>query len=451
MASFDNEFALGVMATKGQQRKAGRTGSPSEVPPLLLRSRKERRAEKKAQKKEAVRRKKSESIFGKAGLVRKKLSPFVREDAQFRTFKPITPSLRWVRQTVQPHVHKGQPVKRLTLAKRSTGGRNHHGKVTVRGRGGGNRTRIRIVDFLRREPGLQTVVRIERDPNRSAHIALIEHNETKAQSYILAPEGMRTGDTVESYRQGVSADSSGKSFESSSLDLGIFRTKAIRPGNVLPLRLIPIGTTVHAISLQPAGSAKLVRSAGSYGQIVSFVNRSKTKATPPGAGGSAGSMSGGPTPSGPGATSSLPGSTPEANDPSATLESSSASGGSGGGTPTTSHVQVRLQSGEVRLFPIGCCATIGRVSNADHEHERLGKAGRNRWRGRRPKVRGVAMNAVDHPHGGGRGKSKGNKHTRSIYGWKTKGPRTRKPGTRRGNRMVVRERPRMNGKRADKA
>lgn len=387
--------------------------------------RRQRRERKKEQRKAALRRKESQTIFGKAGLSRKSLSPFVRIDSQFKTFKPLTPSLRWVRQAVNPHLYRGPPEPSLTRAKRRTGGRNHHGHVTVRGRGGGSKTRTRLVDFLRWETGLQTVLRIERDPGRSAHIALIEHNETKTKSYILAPDGMRSGDTVESYRQGI-PDEDGKSIESSSLNLGIFRTKAVRPGNVLPLRLIPIGTTVHALSLLPNGSAKLVRSAGSYGQVVAFVNRSK--ATP------SASVS------------------EEALSPSNQMPGGASDATSGPqGTPSTTHAQIRLQSGEVRLLPINCCATIGRVSNVDHEHERLGKAGRSRWLGRRPKVRGVAMNAVDHPHGGGRGKSKGNKHPRSIYGQKVKGPRTRKPGTAGGNRMVVRERPRRNGKRAGKA
>jgi ribosomal protein L2 len=179
-----------------------------------------------------------------------------------------------------------------------------------------------------------------------------------------------------------------------SLDLGIFRTQAIRPGNFLPLNLIPIGTTIHSITLNPRGPAKMVRSAGTFGQLVAFSAR---------------------------------------------------------GGVTDSHAQVRLQSGEVRLVPSRCCAAIGSVSNKDHQHRRLGKAGRSRWLGRRPKVRGVAMNAVDHPHGGGRGKSKSNMHPRSIYGHLAKFARTRKPGTRGGNKMVIRERPRRNGKRLGKA
>lgn len=285
------------------------------------------------------------------------------------------------------------------------------------------------MDFYRWESGEQEVLRIEYDPGRSAHIALVEHRQSKKQSYILAPDGLRAGDTVQSYRQGIhgdaaaaatttssvvdeivspegntlstdpaapqtaSAQGTASGASSSSLDLGIFRTQAIRPGNFLPLNLIPIGTTIHSITMHPLGPAKMVRSAGTFGQLVAFSARS-------GAG--------------------------------------------------ESHAQVRLQSGEVRLIPSNCCAAIGTVSNKDHQHRRLGKAGRSRWLGRRPKVRGVAMNACDHPHGGGRGKSKSNMHPRSIYGHLTKGARTRKPGTRGGNQMVVRERPRRNGKRLGK-
>ena len=186
-----------------------------------------------------------------------------------------------------------------------------------------------------------------------------------------------------------------------TVNLGIFRTQAIRPGNVLPLRMIPIGTTIHAISLLPLGPAKLVRSAGTFGQLVTFSSLRKNVET----------------------------------DENADL------------AQQHTHAQVRLSSGEVRMVPIDCCAAIGTVSNKDHQHARLGKAGRSRWLGRRPKVRGVAMNPVDHPHGGGRGKSKSNKHPRSIYGFPLKFQRTRSPNSRNGNRMVVRPRPRRNGKR----
>uniref|UniRef100_V5F0K4 Large ribosomal subunit protein uL2m n=2 Tax=Kalmanozyma brasiliensis (strain GHG001) TaxID=1365824 RepID=V5F0K4_KALBG len=381
----------------------------------------------KQQRKDAKRRVAESSMSARLGVATNTTSPFVRKDRQFKTYKPITRSIRWLRQPLNEHLHSGGPVRALTIAKRSTAGRNHHGRVTVRGRGGGHRRRIRLVDFYRWESGEQEVVRIEYDPGRSAHIALVQHKLTGAQSYILAPDGLRAGDTVQSYRQGIKGDAAKAatstsnvvdeivsspdgtplstdpaapqtaaapgSASSSSLDLGIFRTQAIRPGNFLPLHLIPIGTTIHSITMHPLGPAKMVRSAGTFGQLVAFSART-------GAG--------------------------------------------------ESHAQVRLQSGEVRLIPSTCCAAIGTVSNKDHQHRRLGKAGRSRWLGRRPKVRGVAMNACDHPHGGGRGKSKSNMHPRSIYGHLTKGARTRKPGTRGGNQMVVRERPRRNGKRLGK-
>ncbi|UZJ52625.1 hypothetical protein CBS101457_001945 [Exobasidium rhododendri] len=396
-------------------------------------SRRERRKAHKERKKAAIKRRYSETTFAKAGLKAEQTSPFARKDRQFKTFKPLTPSLRWVRTSIQPHLYEGKPVRALTMAKRNKGGRNHHGHITVRGRGGGHKRRIRLVDFYRWERGMQSVIRIEYDPNRSAHIALIEHQETKRRSYILAPEGLREGDNVESYR-GEHQD--GEFVTTSTLDLGIFRTKAIRPGNVLPLKLIPIGTTIHALSLLPNGSAKLIRSAGTYGQLVAFVNRSKAKPKPAGSNPSSNASSDLDS-----ATSTLPGLSDQMEYDDVVTETLAQS---------TTHAQVKLQSGEVRLVLVDCCATIGRVSNADHEHERLGKAGRTRWLGRKPKVRGVAMNAVDHPHGGGRGKSKSNMHPKSIYGNKTKGPRTRKPGTKNGNQMVIRERPRNNGMRASK-
>ena len=394
-------------------------------------TRRQRRQEQKDRKKVALRKKKSNNSFVAAGLTIDRLSPYVRKDSQYKTFKPITHSLRWVRKPIQSHLYKGRPLRRLTIPKRKTGGRNHHGHITVRGRGGGHRRRLRLIDFWRRESGVQEVQRIEYDPGRSAHIALIEHQETKKQSYILATEGLGVGDTVESYRAGVKeADNlSG----SSSLNLGIFRTKAIRPGNVLPLKLIPIGTEIHCISLIPHGSAKLVRSAGGYGQLVAFGNRKKFQKPAQAIVGeqkTAGSSTS--------TSSSLPGlaesTMTEVEETTETTE-----------TPvvSTTHAQVKLQSGEVRWLLVNCSATIGRVSNAEHDQVRLGKAGRTRWMGRKPKVRGVAMNAVDHPHGGGRGKSKSNMHPKDIWGNKTKGPRTRKPGTPGGNKMVVRERPRI--------
>lgn len=398
--------------------------SASAAPPRA--SRKERRTALKAQKKAAKRRVVETSLAARLGVQKKTVAPLVRKDHQFVTYKPITRSIRWLRRPVNDHLFKGKPEKALTIAKRSTAGRNNTGQITVRGRGGGHKRRLRLVDFYRWEEGKQDVLRIEYDPGRSAHLALIEHQETKRRSYILAPDGMRAGDSVQSYRlyapnvsqasspvQVESADkddittdpaapqttkeptpASSSSFVSAqALDMGIFRTQAIRPGNFLPLNLIPVGTTIHSITLLAKGPAKLVRAAGASGQLVAF------------------------------------------------------SGRHGAGD---SHAQIKLQSGEVRLVPSTCCAAIGTVSNRNHQHRVLGKAGRSRHLGIRPKVRGVAMNAVDHPHGGGRGKSKSNMHPKSIYGNLAKFARTRKPGTKRGNRMVIRERPRRNGKRLGK-
>lgn len=291
------------------------------------------------------------------------------------------------------------------------------------------RRRTRLVDFWRWEAGAQEVQRIEYDPGRSAHIALVKHKETEKLSYILAPDGLRAGDTVESYRTNDVVGGSGASGSVSALDLGIFRTKAIRPGNVLPLHLIPIGTMIHAISLQPNGPAKLVRSAGSSGQLIAFTNRSKATKTPMGEGSSANLETEGDA------------VIDAHNNGEAEGDAAVDDGSTSSAMVTTSHAQVKLQSGEVRLVPVSCCAAIGRVSNIDHQHVRLGKAGRSRWLGRKPKVRGVAMNKVDHPHGGGRGKSKSNLHPRSVWGV-LQGKRTRKPGGKKGNKMVVRERPR---------
>ncbi|PSR80502.1 hypothetical protein PHLCEN_2v6709 [Hermanssonia centrifuga] len=337
-----------------------------------------------------------------------------RTDPLYKTYKPITPSIRHLRLPISAHLFKGRPLRQLTVPLRRNGGRNNHGRITIRWRGGGHKQRIRLVDFIRSEPGAHDVVRIEYDPGRSAHIALIKNRNPNADggkvwSYILAPEGVRAGHVVESYRQGIpeglvpgfvdSRDVRGNALERQagasknegtqttslgSLALGVLRSITIKPGNVLPLRLIPTGTTVHNISLHPEGRARLVRSAGTSAQVMLHEGSGK-------------------------------------------------------------YTHVRLQSGEVRKVLQDCIATIGKVSNPLWKNRNLGKAGRSRWLGRRPRVRGMAMNRCDHPHGGGRGKSKGNKQARSVWGWVSKGVRTRKPGPRgpkNSNKMVIRERPR---------
>ncbi|GAA5931977.1 mitochondrial 54S ribosomal protein uL2m RML2 [Sporobolomyces koalae] len=346
--------------------------------------------------------------------------------SNFKTYLPVTPSLRQLRQPISEHLHKGGPYRDLTEAKRSTGGRNHHGRITTRARGGGHKRRIRLVDFTRRETGQQEVVRIEYDPGRSAHIALLRHQQSGAMSYILAPTTLRQGDLVQSFRSGVpetfhlkpesvSAPSPAETEldpsspqsvlpplpgSSSSkdpadlitppspsslaprIDLAALRQAALKPGNCLPLRLIPVGTLIHAISLSPIGPAVLARSAGSSARIISA------------------------------------------------------------SSPSGKHAQVRMSSGEVRYVGLDCVASVGVVSNQDHQHRNLGKAGRMRWLGFRPQSRGVAMNARDHPHGGGRGKSKGNVHPVSFSNVGAKGQRTRSPKSKNGNKMVVKERPR---------
>ena len=354
-----------------------------------------------------------------------------RTSTLFKTYKPITPGIRHLRRPLNPHLYKGRPLRLLTVALRKKGGRNSKGRITVRSRGGGHKRRIRLVDFMRTEPGPHDVIRIEYDPNRSAHIALIKNRDPNVQgakkwSYILACEGLRAGHVVESFRKGIpeglvegfvdstktrgkalAVDDDDRAAANASLAIGLLRAKTVKPGNVLPLRLIPTGTIIHSIALNPDGRGILVRSAGSFGQVIVQEDNGR-------------------------------------------------------------YSQVRLQSGEVRRVLQDCIATIGKVSNPLWKGRSLGKAGRARWLGRRPHVRGVAMNAyvpyfiwpyhhihiicsVDHPHGGGRGKSKSNKHPRSIWGWQTKGKRTRKPGPKGpkgSNMMVVRERPRGVEKRA---
>ncbi|EIW87276.1 ribosomal protein L2 [Coniophora puteana RWD-64-598 SS2] len=344
---------------------------------------------------------------------------------KYKTYKPVTPGLRHRRQPINDHLWAGRPVRDLTIAQRKNGGRNNTGRITVRWRGGGHRRRIRLVDFERKDSGVCDVVRIEYDPGRSAHIALVKNRDSKRWSYILASDGLRAGDTVESFRSGIPPDyapgvtpeeleritaprvASGHATATASsaeddararaagsdaatahaLMIGILRNKTIRPGNFVPLRLVPVGTTIHNIALRPAGPGVLVRSAGAWAQLMVH-------------------------------------------------------------EPNGKYVHVRLQSGEVRKVLSVCCAAIGKVSNVNHHERQLGKAGRSRWLGRRPSVRGVAMNACDHPHGGGRGRSKSNKHPVSVWGWPTKGKRTRRPKDKDGNKMVVKERPRGKAKRA---
>ncbi|KAK6515496.1 hypothetical protein TWF506_007830 [Arthrobotrys conoides] len=321
-------------------------------------------------------------------------SPFAKppdrseETIRMRTYKPRTPGVRHLRRPINDHLWKGKPYLALTIPRKGhgLGGRNNSGRITVRHRGGGHKRRIRTVDFSRFAGGPHTVDRIEYDPGRSAHIALITSKDSGKKSYILAADGLRAGDKVQSYRGGVPADLLASM--GGVIDPGMLAAKTAWRGNCLPLRYIPIGAVIHAVATIPNGPAKFCRAAGTYATVV-------------------------------------------AKD-------------EGRGFAI-----VRLQSGEVRRFMIDSAATVGVVSNPTWRHRQLGKAGRSRWLGIRPTVRGVAMNACDHPHGGGRGKSKGNRHPVSPWGIPTKsGYKTRKVGKK--NPWVVTERPRGKEKREKK-
>ena len=247
-----------------------------------------------------------------------------------KSYKPSTPGQRQLVLVDHSELHKGRPVKTLTEGLRSKGGRNNHGRITMRWRGGGHKRRYRFVDFARRKFDMvATVERLEYDPNRTAFIALIKYDDGE-QSYILAPQRLQPGDKVVS---GERAD--------------------IKPGNAMPLKNIPVGTIVHNVELKPAAGGQLARAAGSYVQLVG-------------------------------------------RDAGLAL--------------------LRMSSGEVRMVRTECMATIGAVSNPDQQNVSIGKAGRNRWKGRKPSVRGVAMNPIDHPLGGGEGKSSGGRHPVSPWG-----------------------------------
>jgi large subunit ribosomal protein L2 len=269
-----------------------------------------------------------------------------------KKFRPTTPTLR---HTVLPdfgELSRGKPVKSLTESKRKTGGRDNYGHVSSRWRGGGHKRRYRVVDFRRDKAGVPArVASVEYDPNRSARIALLNYADGERR-YIVAPEGLKVNDTL----------SAGPDAE-------------IRVGNCLPLRTIPLGTSIHNVELFPGRGARVARSAGSYCQLMAK----------------------------------------EGN-----------------------YAQLRLPSGEVRSFHVDCKAVIGQVGNLDHENVSYGKAGRRRWLGRNPSVRGVAMNPVDHPMGGGEGKSSGGRHPCSPWGKITKGMKTRK--RKLSDRLIVRRR-----------
>ena len=269
-----------------------------------------------------------------------------------KNFNPVTPSLRGTVLIDRSELWKGKPVKALTVGKHSTGGRNNHGRITSRFRGGGHKRSYRVIDFKRRKFDVPAVVeRLEYDPNRTAFIALIKYQDGEL-AYILAPQRLRAGDAVVA---GARVD--------------------IKPGNAMPLAAIPVGTIVHNVELKPGAGGKLARAAGQYVQLVG---------------------------------------------------------------KDAGYAQIKLMSGELRLVRGECVATVGAVSNPDNSNQQIGKAGRSRWLGRRPHNRGVVMNPVDHPHGGGEGRTSGGRHPVTPWGKPTKGYKTRV--NKRTDRLIIRGR-----------
>lgn len=257
-----------------------------------------------------------------------------------KTFNPTSEGRRALIQVDRSALWKGKPEKKLTEGLRKTGGRNNLGRATTRNIGGGHKQRYRLIDWKRDKrdiPG--TVERLEYDPNRTAHIALVAYEDGEKR-YIIAPQRVKVGDQI---LAGERVD--------------------VKPGNAMPLRSMPVGTIIHNIEMKPGKGAQMIRSAGTFAQLV---GRDQGMA------------------------------------------------------------QIKLTSGELRVVSADCYATVGAVSNPDHMNQNDGKAGRSRWKGRRPHVRGVAMNPVDHPHGGGEGRTSGGRHPVSPKGKGAKGNKTRK-------------------------
>ncbi|TNC79586.1 MAG: 50S ribosomal protein L2 [Oleiphilus sp.] len=266
--------------------------------------------------------------------------------------KPTSAGRRHVVKVVNTELHKGRPYAPLVEKKSKKGGRNNNGRITTRHKGGGHKQHYRIIDFKRGKDGIPAVVeRLEYDPNRSAHIALLKYADGERR-YIIAPKGLKAGDEV---RSGEDAP--------------------IKVGSTLPMRNIPVGSVIHCIEMKPGKGAQIARSAGTSAQLVA---REGAYAT------------------------------------------------------------LRLRSGEMRKVLAECRATLGEVSNSEHSLRQLGKAGASRWRGIRPTVRGVVMNPVDHPHGGGEGRTSGGRHPVTPWGVPTKGHKTRK--NKRTDKMIVRRR-----------
>ncbi|MCL5935223.1 MAG: 50S ribosomal protein L2 [Firmicutes bacterium] len=269
-----------------------------------------------------------------------------------KKFKPTSPGIRFVTVSDFKEITTDTPEKSLMEPLKRNAGRNNKGRITVRHRGGGHKRQYRIIDFKRTKDGIPAkVATIEYDPNRSSRIALLNYADGE-KTYIIAPVGLKVGDTVES---GPSAD--------------------IKPGNALPLKNIPVGSVIHNIELKPLKGAQLCRSAGASAQLMAKEG---------------------------------------------------------------DYANIRMPSGEVRLVHINCRATIGQVGNLEHENITIGKAGRNRWLGKRPTVRGVVMNPVDHPHGGGEGRSPVGRNPVTPWGKPALGARTRKKKTT--DKMIVKRR-----------
>jgi ribosomal protein L2 len=256
-----------------------------------------------------------------------------------RTYKPRTPGLRHLKRPVNDHLWAGRPYLKLTFARKGQhlGGRNNTGRVTVRHRGGGHKRRIRIVDYKRYLPGKHVVERIEYDPNRSSHLALITRVATGEKSYIIAADGMRAGDEVESYRTGIPADLMASM--GGGIDPGMLAAKTAARGNCLPIHMVPLGSQIFNIGSKTQGGGVFCRSAGTYALVVNKEQVEKPKGT------------------------------------------------------EMKSVIIRLMSGEIRKVSPDACCTIGVASNPQSHFGQLGKAGRSRWLGRRPEVRGLAMNA----------------------------------------------------------
>jgi len=288
-----------------------------------------------------------------------------------KTFRPTTPNLRQKVALDYSELTKRKPEKKLLVSKKRSGGRNSNGRVTVRHRGGGNKRRYRIIDFKRDKRDIEAkVTSVEYDPNRSAFIALLNYNDGDKR-YILSPLGVKVGNKILAF-----------SIKTLELDK---TPPDIKVGNSLPLFRIPVGTRVHNIELKPGKGGQVVRSAGTVAQIVGREEKF-TKHT-----------------------------------------IFSKNGKEIVAQISVPYVAVRLPSTEIRRFRGDCYATIGQVGNLDHSNIVYGKAGARRWLGRRPKVRGIVMNPIDHPHGGGEGgKQKGYKSPRTPWGQPCKGYKTRK-------------------------